>query len=122
MTDILQDSNLVRHARREMEILGCQEDDILDMLSVVSAFASICMSGSQAAWHIALLPKLLQFQNLTPLTDNPDEWNEVGPGVWQSSRCAEAFSEDGGRTYTLLSENKKVSHVASLIKKDADNG
>lgn len=123
MTDIQTESNLVKHAQREMRILGCAEDDIADMCKVIQAFADIGMSGGQAIWHIALLPKLLQFQNLTPLTDEPTEWIEVGPNVWQNSRCSEAFSNDNGRSYYLLSEggsdaNPEPRHVSKMIKHD----
>lgn len=127
MTDTMQDSNLVNHARRELKILGAADDDIEDLVSVVQAFANIGPSGSQAAWLISLLPPLLQFKNLTPLTDNPDEWIEVGAEVWQNARCSEAFSGDGGHTYTLLSErdgNRLVIpvHKSAMQKKDPADG
>lgn len=118
-------SNLIQHARRELEILGAEEDDIQHMLKVVQAFADVGMSGSQAAWHISLLPELLQFKNLAPLTDDPDEWQdrsaECGYALWQSRRNAAAFSIDGGRTYYLLSEgatanNPNPRHVSAMKK------
>lgn len=115
-------SNLVDHARRELEILGCTEEDILDIEKVIRAFADIGTSGSQASWMIPIINKLLMFQPLTPLTDEPDEWVEVGPNVWQNSRNSEAFSEDNGRTYYLLSEGGNqenhglVIHVSVLKK------
>src|SRR3546814_7005887 len=56
---------------------------------------------------------LLNMRNLSPLTNNPDEWYKHTPDtwdgvnhVWQSKRNSEAFSTDGGLTYTLLSEPK----------------
>ncbi len=47
---------------------------------------------------------MLQFKNLRPLTNNPDEWMDVGDNCWQSCRNPEAFSLNGGITYYLLSE------------------
>lgn len=119
MVDVKLESNLVFHARIELEILGCDQEDIDYMLKIIQAFADVGPSGSQAAWMIPILHDLLQFKNLTPLTNDPKEWNEVGPNVWQSSRRAEAFSENGGKSYYLLSEganaqNPQPLHQSSL--------
>lgn len=124
-------SNLVDHARRELEILGCTEEDITDIVKVVQSFAEINPSGSQAAWMIPLIYKLMQFQNLTPLTDDPKEWvchtpPTVAEEVWQNTRCGEAFSTNGGRTYYLLSEGGNanngglIMHASVLTKKNID--
>jgi hypothetical protein len=84
----------------------CGNDDDFNetIIKVVEAFASYGHSGGSASVAIPMINDLLQFKNLTPLTDNPLEWNEVGPGMWQSSRNSEAFSDDRGKTYTLISE------------------
>lgn len=121
MTTIDTDSNLVRHAVRELTILGTSEESINEMVSIIQAFANIGPSGGQASWMIPILNELLQFHNLTPLTDERSEWNNVGDGMWQSNRRSEAFSHDGGRTYYLLSEgassqNPKPIHVSVMTK------
>jgi hypothetical protein len=97
-------SSLVEHARRELDIIG--GDLLLNevLVKAVEVFASYGHSGGSAAWAIPALNKLLQFQNLSELTNDPTEWNEVGEWVWQSIRNPEAFSKDGGFTYYLLSE------------------
>lgn len=104
-------SNLVDHARRELELVGEEPETIAGLLAVVQAFADMGHSGGSASVAIPMLNELLQFKNLRPLTDTPDEWNHIAeeiagdPGVWQNTRNSEAFSADGGATYRLNSEH-----------------
>lgn len=99
-------SNLVEHAKRELALADNDVDFNECIIKAVEAFASYGHSGGSAAYAIPMLNALLLFKNLTPLTDDPKEWNEVGDGVWQSARNSEAFSTDGGKTYYLLSERQ----------------
>lgn len=105
------DSNLVQHVKRECEIAGFEgyiRDAFVDIAKV---WASMGHSGGS---HMVLLPmlnELLDFHNIMPLTDDPEEWVHHGEemwgspgGVWQNRRNGEAFSKDGGKTYYLLSE------------------
>lgn len=110
------ESNLMIHARRELELLG-EEPEIVDgYLKMIQIFVDMGHSGGSASIFIPTLNRLLWFKNLTPLTDDPDEWvhhteevwGEPG-GVWQNVRNGEAFSDDGGKTYTLLSEEAPTS-------------
>lgn len=52
--------------------------------------------------------------HIAPLTDDPDEWLHVDGDIWQSRQCAEAFSNDGGKTYYLLSEGGHNLHREPL--------
>lgn len=106
-------SGLVDHARRELELLGEDPDTTRGLLRVLRAFADMGHSGESAAVAIPMLERLLRFENLTPLTDDPAEWNLVDDGLWQSRRCSEAFSRDAGKTYYRLSEdfNRKPGEV-----------
>lgn len=101
-------SNLVTHARTELTRIG-EEPEVIDgYVRVVEAFASMGHSGGSASVAIPTLNALLQFKNLAPLTNDPDEWENVsemsGYEMWQNRRNSEAFSDDGGQTYWLLSE------------------
>ena len=57
-----------------------------------------------------------------PLTDDPYEWQYHGEdlwgskeGIWQNKRNSEAFSNDGGQTYYLLSENDpNLLHISKM--------
>lgn len=101
--------SLVDHARRELERIGEEPETIDWYCRVIAEFASAGHSGGSAMVTIPVLHELLQFKALSPLTDDPDEWvdrTEISGGVpiWQNVRDSTAFSEDGGKTYWLLSE------------------
>lgn len=104
-------SNMVDHAKRELELIGEDETTIEGYLNVIQAFANMGHSGGSASIAIPVLHELLQQKNLSPLTDNSDEWMFIAEdvwgtegGVWQNRRNSEAFSNDGGKSYYLLSE------------------
>lgn len=104
-------SNLVEHAKRELDAINCDEPERSTIIKAVEAFAEGGWSGSSAAWGIETLRALLQFKNLGPLTSDPKEWMDVsdmtnGHAISQSRRNPEAFSLDGGKTYYLLSERE----------------
>lgn len=104
------ESELVKHARRELILLGEDKETIDGYLKVIQAFADMGHSGGSASVAIPTITTLLQYKNLKPLTDDIHEWEHVGdatpehPNVWQNIRNGEAFSHDGGKTYYLLSE------------------
>lgn len=108
-----EESNLVTHARRELQLLGEDEDVIEWYLDVVRQFAAFGHSGGSAAATIPVLTRLLQYQQLTELTADPQEWQHIAEAIagdastWQSRRNPEAFSTDGGKTYYLLSETTR---------------
>lgn len=104
-------SNLVEHARVELTRLGEEPEIIEQYLRIIQAFADMGHSGYSAEVATLTLNNLLQFKNLMPLTNDPSEWEYHGPkisghegGLWQSKRNSEAFSENGGKTFYLLSE------------------
>lgn len=120
-------SNLVEHARRELSIVGEEPEFVEGYLKVIQAFADMGHSGGSASVAIPVINQLLQFKNLTPLTDDPDEWMHIAEaqwgekgGVWQNRRNSEAFSKDGGKTYYLLSErdgNSRPVHISDQARK-----
>jgi hypothetical protein len=118
----MSESNLIKHARRELEIIGEEPETIAGYLSVIQAFVNMGHSGGSASVAIPTLSILLQYQNLAPLTDDPAEWNAIsedmsgGVSLWQSNRNPAAFSHDGGKSYYLVSDENKqytvtVSHT-----------
>lgn len=101
-------SNLVAHARRELELIGEEPDVIKGYVKVIQAFADMGHSGGSAMVAIPTIGRLLRFENLAPLTDDPDDWIEVGFGMWQNRRCSRMFSEDGGKSYTDVDDRAKA--------------
>lgn len=121
-------SNIRDHAERELELLVNQPsategpDDVMDeyearvhqgVMELLEVFINQHHSGMSAQWTLALFRDLANFKALTPLTDNPAEWNEVGEGTWQSTRQSSCFSRDGGATHYDI--NEKPSWWGRLI-------
>lgn len=107
-------SNLVRHAERELRLAGFFDADAdyggmlgKAVLKLIEDFAAQNHSGGSAFMARHLFAELSDFKALTPLTDRPDEWVEVGEDVWQNARQFDAFSDDGGKTYHVLTERRK---------------
>ena len=105
-------SNLIDHARTELTKAGLldKDSDYGGMLGgaaleLVEKFASQGHSGFSAMATIDLASRLMRYEPLTPLTDDPAEWMHVSddaagrPDLWQSRRDSAAFSRDGGKTY-----------------------
>lgn len=113
-------SNLTSHAERELKLAGMFDKDSdyggalgKAVLEIVKTFSKQDFSGAAASIGIQLLEKLLRFENLTPITNNPDEWVDVskesGSPMWQCKRNSAIFSTDGGKThYHLDNCDKKI--------------
>lgn len=122
-------SNLVVYARRELELIGEDEDVIEWYLTVIQAFSDHGHSGESAFVTTNVIHDLLRYKPLSSLTNDPDEWQfitedvwGIADGVWQSRRDGEAFSNDGGKTYYLLSEggndkNREPLHTSITKEK-----
>lgn len=111
----------VLHTRRELMLMGKDEDFIEWAVEVVKAYLSFGHSGMSHYTSLSILLKLLKGDNLTKLTDRPDEWRDVskytGEPTWQNKRNSKAFSNDGGKTFHLLSEtDTKTAYSADHIK------
>ena len=113
-------SDLECHAEREMKLVGLHEPnaDYGGMLfgavmELIRVFAKQGHSGASAGRVRYFFNKLSNFENLSAITSNPDEWNEVGTGLWQSKRNPAIFSKDGGKTHYDVNypDNSKESKV-----------
>lgn len=116
-------SNLVNHARRELELIGEEPEIINGYLKVIQAFADMGHSGGSAFVAIPVIHELLQFHNLSPLNNDPKDWMQIEMGddpCWQSRRRPDAFSDDGGQTYYLLSESGGQSDNHRPLHKSVD--
>lgn len=116
-----EDGNLVTHARRELELCGQYASDpeySESLIRAVRAFASYGHSGGSASVAIAQLAALLRFQNLSPITSNPEEWFDhgemagKGTRLWQNVRNGALFSDDGGLTYYDVNEEGRPRHAS----------
>ena len=113
----------VDHARRELKLAGMFNKDVDGdktlgdynimmaeaVVELMEVFAGQGHSGMSASMVRELFSKLSNFEPLTELTDDPDEWNDItemqsGTPGWQSQRSPSAFSEDSGKTYWDINE------------------
>lgn len=100
-----------QHAKRELELAGqCAEDPAYaqSIIAAVAAFASYGHSGGSAAVAIQQLHDLLQFRTLSPLTSDPEEWEDhtgiSSSPLWQNRRDPAAMSRDGGQTWYFVDD------------------
>ena len=103
-------------AREELARIG-EDPEVIDWYCrVIDEFFSFGHSGGSFFATLPTLVGLLEQKNLSDLTNDPKEWidrSEIsGYPYWQNSRNSEAFSEDGGITYTLLSDSTHDSRSA----------
>lgn len=107
------ESNLVTHARRELELIGEEPDTIEWYVRVIKEFAAFGHSGSSAFFTTNTLERLLRFEPLAYITNRPEDWFHHGSdiwgeegGIWQNKRDGRLFSSDGGKTYTNVNDSK----------------
>lgn len=113
-------SNLVEHAKAELKRAGYAPDMEDDMerviyqstIKIVEAFSQCGHSGMSAMIHTDMIRRLLSFEPLGTITNDPDEWMEISeemmgePGVYQNRRDGRMFSEDAGLTYHNVDEQR----------------
>lgn len=99
------ESNLERHARRELEIAGLFGDGDFyggmmgqTVMKMIKVFSEEGHSGMSAPMAISIFSKVANFEPLTPLTGADDEWMEISAGRFQNKRCSHVF-KDGDEAY-----------------------
>ena len=102
-------SNLLEHAKRELEIAGIKGNDYDNevakcVLELIEVFSRQRHSGFSASATLEIFNVLVNFKNLKPLTNNPEEWVNVtsfgnGEKLYQSKRNSACFSDDDLKTY-----------------------
>ena len=114
-------SDLSKHAIGELSLIQEDTKIILWYVSVIEAF-NIMQLGPEATDHcLGTLNRLLRYENLAPLTDEPKEWVQIGDELWQSIRNRDAFSNNGGTTYKLYSQNNDVEHQTMKMGEEDGN-
>lgn len=115
-------SSLVKHAQRELELAGLFDKDsdyngmlgkaVLDLIKV---FAKQNHSISSADQTLHIFNKLSKYENLTPITSDPQDWLDIndilgeffGVPLWQCKRNPAIFSDNGGKTWYSGEKPKK---------------
>lgn len=126
-------SNLELHAKKEMEIAGLfgKDSDYGGLLGeavmkMVKVFADEGHTGLSANMAINIFQKVARFEPLTPLTGADNEWMEVGPGIFQNTRCSHVFKEGGeaydsnGKIFREPEEVMQDKEISAIAKDRAD--
>lgn len=103
-------SNLIDHAKRELELANLFDQDsdysdkiAKDVLELINIFASQRHSGGSAYLVKELFTKLANFETLTPITSDPEEWIDRSDmsyrPTWQNKRDPQYMSHDNGKTW-----------------------
>lgn len=108
-------TNLAGHARRELELIGEDPKYVDSIVRAIEAFADYGHSGGSAEIAVEQLTRLLRFENLAPITDNPADWEDrsgiSGYPVWQNRRNPKLMSENCGKTYWDVNDPYKRPHT-----------
>lgn len=139
------ESNLVKHAKFEMDFIGLfdptAEGDVdyngmisSNVLELIELFASQGHSGASAGLTLDVFMRLANFRPLTPVTNQPSEWEDisadvlspgqiaVGEKLWQNKRSSSTFSKDGGITWYDRSNNTEGTSVTIEEALNGTNG
>lgn len=103
-------SNLIKHARYEMDRAGLFDADAdyggahaKQVMELIEMFDTQGHSGMSAAITLKLFCELAQFNPLGDITSDPEEWTDVAwfgdEPLWQNKRRGTSFSRDGGKTW-----------------------
>ena len=126
-------SNLINHAQTEMNRAGLFEEDAdyggahaKAVMDLIELFASQQHSGMSAAITLGIFSKLARFEPLTPITSDPEEWEDVseqsGYALWQNKRQSTSFSEDGGKTWYDIEDRSRDNGASCHGLSAADGG
>jgi len=111
--------SLKEHATIELEKAGLFDKDSdydgmigASVIDLIKVFSEQRHSGMSASMVRELFYKLSNFDNLTPITNDPEEWMDrtemSGKPFWQCRRNSAMFSEDGGKTYWHVDDSEII--------------
>lgn len=124
-------SNLIEYAKSELDRIYTEEDlkDPYNKMAydsimvLITTFSNQNHSGFSGSYVLSCFSQLAQFKPISPLTGEPDEWDNIDSDTWQNKRCSsvfkdseddqaydidgKVFSDDGGKTWFRC----KDSHV-----------
>lgn len=122
--------NLTTHAKTELELAGLFDKDSdydgligKSVFELIKKFSKQGHSGFSAQWVKELFFKLASWENLTPITNNSEEWEDVtkfgDPKIpfWQNKRNPSIFSEDGGKTWWNIDDKNNIRENITYLKK-----
>lgn len=114
----------MRHARFELDLMS--EDSIYKefYLKVMDTYSDFNHDEKTIYFTPETLEKLFRHKNLTYLTDHPNEWYQVGEGLWKNKRNPYAVSNDGGKSFIEfppLDTNMNTTILSQAMPERIDN-
>jgi hypothetical protein len=112
-------TQLGTHAIAELTYQGVDETRKGNIVAIVGGFADF--SDEERPEVVEQVMKLLSFEVLSDLTDDPDEWvakDDVIPGqqIWQSNRWPDAWSYSADHSnYFLMSQHNPGSSSPGIV-------
>lgn len=127
---ILADSNLMKHAVRELKALGYTSasdgiDGMLynDVIELLAVFVSQGHSNNSAPIVLNMFQRLAMFKPLSPLRFTDDEWVEFAADRYQNIRRGCFFKESPlNRVYTLEGYTKCSSRRREFGRSEITDG
>ena len=120
-------NKLLEHARSELKIAGYDIDApykeefetgedyanacAKNAYKMLEVFSSAGHSGFSGEATLQLFDRLARWQNLTPLTNNPEEWQLINNEKYQSKRNPACFSNDNLKTYYDIDDTERIKHI-----------
>ena len=86
-------SQLLAHAKAEFDLAEVSEEERKDVMELLECFARQGHSGGSAPITLNLFHQLAMGRPLSQITDANADWQEVGPGVFQSRRLSMLFKD-----------------------------
>lgn len=110
-------SPLEEHVQRELEKIDLPEEVKTNIRIITSLYSAYGYFGRTEYEVAEKIMSLVKFKNLSPLTDDPEEWEQMQEGLWKNKRNGGAFSQNGGETFYYFSgqacfENPWPQHVS----------
>ena len=97
--------SIIDQAKDELRRANFGEEDSAVMIGILETFFNQWDSGGAVSFAAPVLQRLIAGKPITPLTGEADEWEEVGPGVFQNRRCSSVFKDphlhDGKLAYDI---------------------
>jgi hypothetical protein len=108
-------------ARSEMEIVNMGDEDQRALVQILDVFFGMWNSGGAVAAMAPVLNRLIAGKPLSPIADEPDQWDMVDPAMYQHRRLSSVFKTTGyrERAYDVDAADPHVSITFPYFPEEA---